>query len=149
VIGIPIARPPIPVVGAGEMDDGNLRSCVEIFDPNISYVNAVFALGHDMHLHPAAFHVSVCRDGNGFRGSPGTKNKRIAIQGVFPVFIHEVVPCSIGALDPESAGYLIVLRRVTILDRDLQVPGLAGGSKVIDSACQTGFICPRFIRPCN
>jgi hypothetical protein len=135
VIGIAIARPPIPVVGAGTMDDGKLRSCNEIFDPNISYVNAVSALGHDVHLHPVVFCVPAGWDGHGFGGSPGTKDKCIAIQRRILVFIYYVVPCSIGALDPEPAGYLVVLGRVTILDRDLQILGRSRESKIIDSAC--------------
>ena len=80
VIGIPVSGPPVPVVVIGTMDDGNVaRSRLKIYKTHIEYIEAVLSLSHNMHFHRIVLHVAAARDNNGFRGSFGSKDKRISI----------------------------------------------------------------------
>ena len=70
----------MPVVVIGTTDDGNVaRPRLKKYKAHIAYIEAILSLGHNMHLHRVALHVTAAGDNNGFRVSFRSKDKRISI----------------------------------------------------------------------
>jgi hypothetical protein len=81
VVGVPIGRPPVPIVAIVVVNDLNSRwFLLEILDENMLNIKGIPARGHDMHFNSAIFHMPSSWNINSLRGSIISKDEGIATE---------------------------------------------------------------------